>query len=99
MNVKWHKLNLMCATCNEEPSITEVLTSADGEIGFNMYCPKCQKECYYLTTGAKLIHKSLILDIMEVRQIKPVKPPLKKKEDHRAEDHDFLKGLGIDDEK
>lgn len=100
MDTKWHKLVLMCAKCDNEPQIVEILTSADGEIGLNMFCPNCQIELYYLTTGQKLIHKALVKDLMEFKEVKrPVKPPLKKKEDHKSEDHNFLKDLGIDDEK
>jgi hypothetical protein len=90
----------MCAKCDNEPEIREILSAADGEIGLNMYCPHCEIELYYLTTGQKLILKALLNDLKENKEVKkPIKPPLKKKEDHKVEDHNFLKDLGIDDEE
>ena len=96
MTIKWHKLILICTTCQIEPTIEAINSSSDGEILVEMYCPKCEKRLGYITSGQKLVAKSFISDMAE--EIKPVRPPIKKKET-KTEDHNFLKEMGIKDEE
>ena len=98
--MKWHKLLLTCPNCKVEVNICAINSSADGEIYIELFCDKCQKEMSYITTGQKLAVNALFADLCEsrIKESKPnkVKPPLK---EEKISDHDFLKDLGIDDEK
>ena len=97
MEMKWHRIELRCPECKQEPLITNISASADGEILIEMVCAKCQAQLQMKTTGTRLSIQSLYYD-MEAhegkKQPKQIAPPPPPKVDPQADD-DWLHDLGI----
>jgi hypothetical protein len=101
MDIRWHKVGLNCKHCENELTITEMSSSADGEIRLDLVCVKCAKSMYWVTNTARLITMALYSDIEECMAKKspqnrpnmPVRPPLA--EPKPKDDNDFLHDLGI----
>lgn len=94
--MKWHKIELLCPDCKQEPLITDISASADGAILVEMVCAKCQTSLAMHTTGTRLATQALYADLEE-RQTKkqpkllaPPPPP-----DTSAMDDKWLGEMGI----
>lgn len=90
--MKWHKLVLRCPECQEEPLVTDISSSADGEILVEMYCAKCQSPLLMKTSGQRLATQALYADIEERVQVQPKQIEAPKEE---FNDNDWLHDLGI----
>lgn len=95
----WHKVELSCPKCSQEPTILNLLTSADSEILLDMVCVPCGLQLAWKATSASLICRSLIADQeQEKRQEKkPQKllPPVKQKVVETTEETQWLHDMGI----
>ena len=94
MQMKWHKLELLCPTCNTEPLIVDVSASADGEILFEMACAGCDTALVMKTTGTKMAARALYQDIEERLSSEVPKPQPEEKSNDQSDD-DWLHDLGI----
>ena len=98
MQMRWHKIQLACPSCKQEPTITDISVSADGEVLIEMVCSKCQAQLQMLTTGTRLAMQSLYYDIEACEEKKqpkqkllaPPPPP-----DTSAADDKWLGEMGI----
>lgn len=108
MEMKWHRLELRCSKCKQEPLITDISASADGELIFEMACCKCGTALIMRTTGIRMAAQALFKDIEEElakknpkqRLLKPPPPPKVEPNPKANGDKKFLRSLGINpDEK
>ena len=104
MEMKWHKVQLACPDCQQEPLITNISASSDGEVLVQMVCVKCGTALQMRTTGTRLATQALYQDIEEQLAAKNPQqkllappPPPKVEPNPKADDErDFFKQLGID---
>lgn len=101
LNMRWHKVSLLCPQCNVEPLIQAFSVSADGEAMLEMTCVKCGAKLVWTSSLNKLIAKALYADIetaLNPRPVpKPVKVPLMLPPGETPEDKQFLHDIGIVD--
>lgn len=99
MEMKWHRVELRCPQCNEEPLITDISASSDGAILVEMACCKCGTALQMMTTGTRMATRALYQDIEEQLAAKNpqqrlLAPPPPPKVDKKSDD-DWLHDLGI----
>jgi hypothetical protein len=95
----WYGVARSCDECKTEGNLYQLAFSADGELHFSFYCPKCKKPFHWRIFATQLAHDAMCRDLMKCHHSKKVvpvaNPPIITPEDFTEEDLKLFKLMNI----
>jgi hypothetical protein len=98
MQQTWYGIARKCGECDTDSNLHEVAFSADSELQFAFYCPKCKKSFGWRVFSAQLQHDAMCRDLAKCHKGKVVPitaPAILTPEDFTEEDQKLLKLMNI----
>jgi len=70
----WYGIARKCGECETDSNLHEMAFSADGELSFAFYCPKCKKDFVWRVFACQLQRDALVRDLEKCHKgkIQPV---------------------------
>jgi hypothetical protein len=103
MDMLWHKVSITCSKCGDEPTITCLSASGDGEIMLDLICVKCGIQLRWVSNVTKMMANAIYADLAEhmaktnpkICPRRPVTPPLLTPPTFTEEDKKWERDIGI----
>lgn len=101
MEMQWWGATIQCPECKCDTVLQIAMFSADGELKFTFWCPKCKELYHWRVFATSLQHQAFINDMEKAQRVipvsRPLKPPLQiPPEKISEEDRNFMKDFHID---